>query len=165
MNDSDGRCEQLGGLDVNGSGVNALRGAIRRCPGQPEVRQSAVIHLLLTQALGRQHRIAAREVTVASPSPQRAHGNGAQADPEYAAQEPQTGCGGTVAPAAKARLYPSRLLAIPGVAPSRHAPGGEGKEKVRRQTIPADDASWRAYCVIVSWFRSQSLSSRYSCLC
>lgn len=60
---------------------------------------------------------------------------------------------------------PSRLLAIPGVAPSRHAPGGEGKEKVRRQTVPADDASWRAYCVIVSWFRSQSLSSRYSCLC
>lgn len=96
---------------------------------------------------------------------QRAHGNGAQADPEYAAQEPQTRCGGTVAPAAKARLYPSRLLAIPGVAPSRHAPGGEGKEKVRRQTVPADDASWRAYCVIVSWFRSQSLSSRYSCLC
>ena len=89
-------------------------GEIRRQPGQPEIQQEPVVHLLLESPLGWKRGIPGLPVPAAPQPPQPAHGSGVEADPGHAPQEPPPRHGGTVAPAAAAGLHPPTGEPVPG---------------------------------------------------
>ena len=93
-----------------GHGISAIpdevRGEIRGQPGQPEVQQEPVVHLLLEGTLGWDRAVPGLPVPAATQPSKPAHGGGTEADPGHAPQEPSPWHGGAVAPPASERLHP-----------------------------------------------------------
>ena len=83
-----------------------LRAAVWREGGQPEIQSRAVIHLLLAEAMGRKHGIAAMSIEAAPFAPEPAHGRRIEADPQHAAQEPRLGDDRAMVSPAGARIQP-----------------------------------------------------------
>ena len=92
-----------------GHGVSAIPdeicGEIRREPGQPEVQQEPIVHLLLESPVGWNSGFFGLPVPAASQPSQPAHRSGAEADPGYAPQESCSWHDRTVAPSEAARIY------------------------------------------------------------
>ena len=68
-----------------------LRAAVRGEGGQPEIQSGQIVHLLLAEAMGRKHRIAAIPIQTSAFPPQPTHGRGIEADPQHAASKPGSG--------------------------------------------------------------------------
>ena len=105
-----------------------------------KVQQEPIVHLLLEGPLGRDRAVSGLPVPAAPQPSQPAYGGGAEADSGHAPQEPPPRHGGTVAPSAPERVYPS-----PGKPVSRHEEAGPvsaGREEAGLQAQPYEQMTY-----------------------
>ena len=105
-------------------------------------------------------------VPAASQPSKPAHRSGAEADPGYAPPQSQPGHGGTVAPAAPARLYPtSREPYFGSCAKWDLFPTAGTQSSLQAQALRADDLSRSAGSGRCESRSAQAVSPTRSCVC
>ena len=122
-----------------GDGIQAIpdevRGEIRGQPGQPEVQQEPVLHLLLESPLGWNCTVSGLPVPAATPPSQPAHRGSAEADPGHAPEKSPPWHGGAVAPPASERVRPSPGEPVPCHEEAGAVPAGGEEAGLQAQAL------------------------------